>query len=87
MLEDQIAEGRAQGEFVVAWVSHMAGKAEDLGTGAALGSDRTVPCRSTGDDRGNIRQGLDIIHDRRFGEQPLGCRERWPQSWLTEFPL
>src|SRR4029077_9464746 len=66
---EQLAQGDPERRLVDAGAPHMAGDAEELGAGRALGADggeRLSPLDHDGED---VDQGLDVVDHRRLAEK------------------
>jgi len=89
VLIDQLAEGDAQRQLVVAGPGHMPAQAVDLGAGAFRRADLPVGVRAVGDDPGHVGQRLDVVDDRRLVVQAAALlrREGRAHARLAEQPL
>ena len=52
----------------------MSADAKELAAGAALGADRLEPVRAPVDDRRDVGQGLDVVHQGGLAPQAGFCR-------------
>ncbi len=80
---DQVAEGFAEGQFVVARLLDAPGEREDFDARAVGGPHRLVPVRAVGEDERDVGERLDVVDDGRLAVQTERGRERRADARLA----
>ena len=65
----------------------MTRNGKELEAGALFGTELLEPVSAISNDRRDVRDGFDIVNDRRRRIEASNGRERWLQSWLTATTL
>ena len=73
---DEVAQGRPELDLVGAGARDVAGQAEELRPGRAVGADPGERLAAVEHDARDVGQRLDVVDDRRLAEQPDLDRER-----------
>ena len=84
---DQVAEGFAEGQFVVARLLDAPGERENFDARAVDGAHRLVPVRAVGEDERDVGERLDVVDDGRLAVQPERGRERRADARLAALAL
>ena len=67
---DRFFDRRARLDFEHARVLDAAGEREQDGAGRAAAAHRAIPGVTVPSDQGDVRKGLDVLHERRDGSDP-----------------
>src|SRR5204862_1359252 len=82
-----LAERHAERRLVEAGPLDAAGEAEEPRSGRLLGADRGERRSALDDDVEYVQEALDVVHDRRLGEEPGVDRERRLRARLASVAL
>src|SRR5690606_14836608 len=69
MTEDELAQGRAEGQLVQTWTDHVAGQGVELRPRSGA-PEPAEPGGSTPEHVAGERQGLDVVHEGRLAAHP-----------------
>ena len=69
LIEQQMAQGASQRQFVKSRALHTAADAKELGAWRLRGAVLAQPAGAVAHDGRDVEEGLDVVDDRRFAEE------------------